>query len=284
MTMHNLLRLASLAALLAVLCGCPLSSDTSAPDVQGTWDATLTYSDGSQVSAIAAILAGGPGFIYTDKGDFYGLSPLKDERTLDGSMLHNTNQRIACSGCGDSSALVGTAYSDELVMDATVTDPGTAGPPPQTGIRMTRSQPLTDQQSLELSQLTLNGTTVPSGQWQGYYLPSNTAISLSMNSTGFFTGTDGFGCALSGHIVIDNSAMVTAGESSRDQNVFEVALKGALSIDGTCDADLTGVGYYSGTGTGPFKGVPGTYFFMGVYSSPLNTVTTTGYMLEFKLP
>lgn len=279
-----------LVASLSLLVGCPkLGDGGGAPDVQGTWTSAFS---GSAVPLTAAIIAGGPGFIYSADGNLYAIAGLQSSNPLAGQMLHLDQlpgiQACAMGAdCTDRFALYGTGYQDLLVLSARAS-PGLPEIPDPNGPQLlsfdlTRTQPYS-------GPLITPGGPFPasSTQWQGYYLPSGLAVVLDVKAGGAFTGTDAPGCALSGGIQQVSAPIVSGGIAS-DVNLFRITLNGALGFEsGKCGVDLTGVGYLSFTGTGPFKGVPGTYFYLGVYNPDafgevLQVDFDTGYMAVFKV-
>jgi hypothetical protein len=285
--MRHTLRLSLLAALTVFLAGCPGFGDGGAPDVQGTWTGSFS---GSTVPLTGAIIAGGPGFIYSPAGDLYAITGLRSSNPLAGGMLRLNHLPEACAQgavCTNRFALYGTGYQDLLVLSARaysglpeIPDPNG---PQVLGFDLTRTEPYS-------GPLVTSGLPFPmsSGQWQGYYLPSGLSVVLDVKAGGAFTGNDAPGCSLSGDIQQVATPIVSAGISSR-QNLFRVTFDGPLGFEShNCGVDLTGVGYLSSTGAGPFKGVPGTYFYMGVYDPDafgevLQLDFDTGYLAVFKV-
>jgi hypothetical protein len=289
--MGNSLRVLILAVLTALLTGCPkLGDGGGAPDVLGTWTGTFS---GSAVSITGAIIAGGPGFIYGADGNLYAITGLQSRNPLAGGMFH-LNQPLSVGACAMGAdctnrfALYGTGYQDGLVLSAR-DSPGLPEIPDPNGRQLlgfdlTRTEPYS-------GPLIFPGVPFPmsSGQWQGYYLPSGLSVVLDVKAGGAFTGTDAYGCTLSGAAEELGNFVISSFTHASSQNLFKVTVKGALGFESRkCGVSLTGVGYLSSTGTGPFKGVPGTYFYMGVYNPDafgevLQLDFDTGYMAVFKV-
>lgn len=258
---------------LALLAGCP---DSSAPDVQGTWEVAVTQQSGNSVSAIAAVLAGGPGFMYTEDGDIYFFAtPLTDQRSVSGDLLHFdlADCEPAPSLCfAEPDTYAGTAYGDHIGLSLTrplVTD-GTGPTTASSTAELNRSDPLSGVVIGRLQDLDT--------QWQGYYLPSNTAVTVTNEGDGAITGSDGFGCSFTGSIDAAGGATTQGNSTQTTEGLDKVTLAGVYDkFHRRCDATVTGAGYFSATGIGPFKGVPGLYFLTGV------GLDLNGYMLEFKV-
>jgi hypothetical protein len=275
--------------LLAFLSGCPGLGNGGPPDVQGTW--TGAFSGSAPDSLTGAILAGGPGFIYSADGNLYAITGLQSRNPLAGQMLRLNQlpgiQTCAMGAdCTDRFALYGTGYQDLLVLSARAS-PGLPEIPDPNGPQLlsfdlTRIEPYDGSLGNPFDVSVFHG-----GQWQGYYLPSGTAVAIDESHGGIFTGTDAFGCKLSG--TLDELASGGVLSPITFQNLFKVTFNGALGFESRkCGVNLTGVGYLSSTGAGPFKGVPGTYFYMGVYDSDafgevLQLDFNTGYMAVFKV-
>ena len=271
--MDRRLRLLSFAALLVFLTGCPLSSDLIAPDVQGIWDVTFTSAGGKVQSGTAAVIEGGPAFIFTDDGNVYGFAtPLKDEHSVDGGLVKYTPQCVATACHLEALGFAGSAYGDHIVLtlDAPVACPGgcTVKTTPAGKFALDRSSPMF-QPIFQVGQT--------DAVWQGNYLPTTRSITLT-NKAGSLTGTDGFGCAVSMSVDQLGNQAISSQVHAQAIDLAKVTLKDAFDpLTGTCIETLTGVGYYSSIGTGPFVHKPGAYFFAGIYGSD------TGLMLEFKV-
>jgi hypothetical protein len=269
------------ALLLATLAACNGSGDGgSSPQVQGTWSGTLTYSSsGQQVSAVAAVIQDGPAVIYSEDGQMFVVSQLDDEQPI-GGITAAFDQRPNEFDSNELGEFTGTADHDQLQMSAVklgpiCIDPGPCNRPPQPQwftAQLDRDQPYS------LSPDTFGA--FGSGHWDGFVLHTNIATSLDFTAGGAWSGTDLHGCAWSGHI---------KQLGTEPQNLFKVTAQGGFdSIDSKCDATFTGVGYLSSTGTGPYQGMAGTYFFMDMVTwgpfNPNNFYNTlSGLMYEFKV-
>ena len=106
------------------------------------------------------------------------------------------------------------------------------------------------------------------GQWQGEYLNFKLSVDIVVAADGSFSGSDAFGCPVTGSI-----KLIQAGK-----NLFSVSVKDAYSFNYmNCSDTLTGLGYLSSTGSGQFKDVAGVYMILG-YSDGLDA-----YVAEFKV-
>lgn len=283
--MKNAVRFLLLVPAFAALTGCPGLGNGGPPEVQGIWSGTLTSgAGGAPVPVTAAFIAGGNAFMYVSDGELFAVSGLESQKSVSGAMLHLNRGPVSCvavpSPCDLRFAFTGTAYSDLLVLSAWDSPglpelPNTSGPQ-AFAVQLMRSNPYPTPPAPPFPDA--------DAQWQGYYLPSGLTITLDVKTGGVFTGTDTFGCTLSGGLQeVGSQAQATT------RNLFEVTFNGAFGFESRkCGVSLTGVGYLSSTGTGPFEGVPGTYFYMGVYNPDgfgevLPSDFDTGYMVELKV-
>ncbi len=94
------------------------------------------------------------------------------------------------------------------------------------------------------------------GIWQGYYWGSgSTSVVLTVNADGSFSGSDGYGCTITGHIsLVSGSDLVkTAATSSRNS---------------TCVGKVSGLGFADTEDlSGLFGGASGTYLYVGLSNS-----------------
>src|SRR5690242_4069274 len=202
--MHRSLHLFGFAALLALLAGFPYSSAPGAATIPGTWTGTITRSDGTRSPVLAGIFETRPGFVYVigakpdSQTQFLALDPTA-------SMRHTSTSAVGIDlaappncpapGCLSPLSLEGTAYADSMTLAAI--DPclsaGVPGCQPHEGfgLELTRDQPYT-------GNMPVIDAPAPfpqqAGQWQGYYLTTGLAVSLTVKAGGAFTGTDAYGC------------------------------------------------------------------------------------------
>jgi hypothetical protein len=288
--MDRCLRLVGLIALLSLLAGCPYSSDPGPADIQGTWTGTLIQHDGEQFPVVAAFIEDGAAFVYVPSTKarvaFLAFDPMRSRSQFSTEAINIPSDNCPDSPehCLSAYGFVGSAYSDRMVLnvvDPCVTNSTLSCQPQQTfGLVLSRDQPYTG--VLPAGAVPLPGTP---GQWQGVYLNTDAAVVLDVSAGGSFTGTDAYGCALSGAVrQLGVDEAIGGSSHSGPQNLFAVTLDGAYQPElAKCAGQLHGVGYLSSTGTGPFKDVPGTYFFMGVYGRQIVPAPNLAYMVELKV-
>ncbi|MHB8425424.1 MAG: hypothetical protein ACYDB9_09780 [Gammaproteobacteria bacterium] len=119
---------------------------------------------------------------------------------------------------------------------------------------------------LNYEPLSLSRITVSAGSYQGFYWGNggNTAIAITVNPNDTFSGTDGFGCQISGTMT-----------PIPGFNLFTVTA--SLTGQAVCAGSVSGLGF-AGTDdlTGQFGGVQGVYFYIGASNAQ------AGLAAEFK--
>lgn len=286
--MDRSLRLLGFTALLAFLAGCPYSSDRGPADIQGTWTGTLIQHDGEQFPVVAAFIENGTAFVYVPSSKarvaFLAFDPMRSRSQISAQALNipSDNCPNSAERCLSAYGFTGSAYADRIVLNAVdpcVTNSTLSCQPNQTfGLVLSRDRPYSGPLAI--------GFPDKPAQWRGYYLNGDTSVVLDLQPFGAFTGADAYGCSLSGSLqmVGFDAAISSTRPSDAPRNLFAVTLDGAYQPElGKCAGKLRGVGYLSSIGTGPFKDVPGTYFFMGVYGRQIVPAPSLAYMAEFKI-
>ena len=267
--MKKIIRLICLIPLLATLTACPVNPLTS--KVQGDWSGTVTVSSTGQVVNVTGVIEkNGAAFLYAGNGEFFALSPLADTTAETGTLSQIELTGNSCSApnpCGVIGVYTfnGTANGNSLSLTATEVDvyPGGSviNPPPVLTFSLTRATPY-------------SGTAqLPVGAFQGYYLPGNLAVGITVAADGSFTGSDAFGCSLSGSL-----------KQVGADNLFDVSVQGAYSTSGSCSGSYSGLAYLSDTGSGDYKGVAGSYLYMFEFSgSPKLYSNVSVFISELKV-
>jgi len=251
---HGLL--IALAMLLLTACGGGGSSSSSnvptTADVQETWSGTYSVTGGpGNVPIMAAIEQGGYGFFFDPSGVIYVLPSLSGSTTLSGTITAyapagstfpngQTQEQFALTGTASSSLLSGT-FSGNGETGAFSLTPWVY-PAPASVI-------------------------FSPGPLPGFYggPGAAAAVDLTMNANGTFSGSDAFGCTITGSIA-----------SSNIFNIFNVSLS---SVGAGCAGNLSGLGFLSNTDVFSSFGVGSfTAFYMGVSNG------TNGFIAEFDLP
>lgn len=240
------------------LCGCGSGggggSITLSPPkpVQGIYFGQYTIAGAaSPVNVYGAIKSGGTAYFADSYGNLYVLPTITNTGDFSGSMTAYAplGQTFPNGQSVTTFQVNGNTSSDGVFVSGSFSQPGESG---------------TFQ--LNYEPLTVSRITVPSGNYQGFYWGNggNTAISLTLNVNDTFSGTDGFGCNISGVITpIQGTNLYTVSADSTGQPV--------------CAGKVTGLGF-AGTDdlTGQFGGVNGVYFYMGTSNA------IAGFAAEFK--
>lgn len=267
--MPKMIRLTGLIPLLIVLTACPVLP--VATNVQGDWAGTLTDSaTGKSINVSGVIEENGAAFLYASDGEFFALSPLVDTSAESGTLSQIELSGNGCSApnpCGVIGVygFSGTASATAINLTATESDvyPGgtVINPPPVLSISLMRAAPY-------------SGTAqLPSGALQGYYLPGNLSVGITVNPDGSFAGSDAFGCSLSGTL-----------KQIGTDNLFKVSVQGAYSTSGSCNGSYSGLAYLSDTGSGDYSGVSGSYLYMFEFSgSPTLNSSIGVFVTELKV-
>lgn len=282
-----------LCLLLAFLTACN-DGDSGPAQVTGTWTGTLTNaSTGTQFPVVAAMIEGGPAIVYdAQQGVMYAISPLKDDRHIDGIMHEFPQDPLNAYGLSPAYQIIGAAYPDLMLMSGVpigLTYCGLCAPyqaPTQAfAIRLTPYAPL---EPFYAKSPLINPNMA--GHWDGFLLNANSAIALDVTATGAWSGTDLRGCAWSGTFDQVGGGTVPVSGQPNLKNLFMVTAQGGFdALDNKCDGNYTGVGYLSSTGSGPYQGLPGLYFYMGIIGFPFLSPTSdvdwslSGLMYEFKV-
>lgn len=215
-------------------------------DIQGTWSGTYNISGGTANPVTAEIAQRGYGFFYDNTGVVYVLP------TLDGGPV--------LSGTLTAYAPVGYTFQNGQTMEqfsvtgsvSNTTISGTFSGNGETG-------------SFSLTATTsFTGTpSIIAGQWQGYYAgTSSSAVDITMNADGSFSGSDAFGCTITGIMTQIQSA-----------NLFQVT---ADSSGNGCAGPLSGLAFESTSDYfNLFGGASGTYYYVGVSN------TSNAFVAEF---
>lgn len=224
-------------------------------NVEGTWIGyyTVTGTPGN-TSVTAVIQANGSAFFYDSNGVVYVLPKLTGSTTLTGTIT--------------GYAPFGFTFGDGKTQDNYVLA-GAASDTVISGTFGGNSNGVTG--SFYLTPFTAyNQTpTIVSGFWNGFYVGSSAAgVSLTVQPSGTFVGTDGNGCNLSGSLT-----QVQSGE-----NLFTVSVDSTGSSS-SCYGHLTGLAFESNHDySGAFGGTLGTYYYAGVSN------TSGAFVAELKAP
>ncbi|MDE2023822.1 MAG: hypothetical protein KGL00_09780 [Gammaproteobacteria bacterium] len=245
-----------LIVLLGFFSGCGNGGSSAPPPppipVQGIYYGQYTVTGAaSPVDVYGAIDSGGFAYFADEYGTLYVLPTITDTGTLGGTMT-----AYASAGQTFSNGQSVTTFQ----VNASISSDGVfvSGEFSQTGETGTFQ--------LNYEPLTISNVTASAGVYQGFYWGNggNTAITLTLSPNNTFSGTDGFGCQISGAITpIPGYNLFTVTADSTGQAV--------------CAGNVSGLGF-AGTDdlTGQFGGVPGVYFYVGAANAK------AGFTAEFK--
>lgn len=244
---------------LALLPGCGGGSNSSSPapepppvPVQGIYFGQYTVSGAaSPVNVYGAVESGGFTYFADSYGALYVLPGITNTGNFSGTMTAYApaGQTFADGQSVTTFQVTGNTSSNGVFVSGTFSQAGESG---------------TFQ--LNYEPLSISRITVAAGSYQGFYWGNggNTAISVTVNVDNTFSGTDGFGCTISGAIApIPGFNLFTVTADSTGQPVCAGKLSG-LGFAGTADL------------TGQFGGVQGVYFYIGAANA------NAGFAAEFK--
>lgn len=220
--------------------------------VQGIYFGQYTVSGASSpVNVYGAIDSGGFAYFTDEYGVLYVLPAITDTGSLSGTMTAYApaGQTFSTGQSITTFQVSANTSSDGVFINGSFSQTGESG---------------TFQ--LNYEPLTISNVTASAGTYQGFYWGNggNTAISLTLNPNNTFSGTDGFGCHISGAITpIPGYNLFTVTADSTGQPVCAGSVSG-LGFAGTTDL------------TGQFGGVQGVYFYVGASN------TSAGFTAEFK--
>jgi hypothetical protein len=219
-------------------------------DIQSTWSGSYSISgEPADVPVTAVIAQSGYGFFYDSNGDVYVLP------TLDGGPI--------LSGTLTAYAPKGTTFPDGKATEqfqvtgsvSNTTISGTFSGNGETG-------------SFSLATFTsFTGTpSIIAGQWQGYYVgTTSSAVDITMNTNGSFTGSDADGCTISGSLTEIQST-----------NIFQVSVN---SVGAGCAGQLSGLAFESSSDyNNLFGGAMGTYYYVG--ASNANSAFVAAFLVQ----
>lgn len=240
-----------LSTLVLTACGGGSSSNNSptTADVQGTWSGTYSISGGSSnVPVTSVIEQGGYGFFLDDQGVIYVLPSLTGSTTLSGTVT--------------AYAPAGTTFQNGLTQEQ-FSLTGTASSISISGTFSGNGE--TGTFSLAPYSPYAGSPSIVAGQWQGYYSGAgSSAVDITVNSNGTFSGNDATGCAINGSL-----------SQVSGNNLFNVS---ATSTGNGCAGNLNGLGFESSTDYfGLFGGAAGTYFYVGASNA------NSAFVAEFKI-
>lgn len=225
--------------------------------VEGIWTGSYSITGGSTSSVTGAIAQSGYGFFYDSNGFLYTLPMLTGSTTFSGTLtgyapagqtFQNGQTTVSFNVTGTASGQGGAGTS----IQGTFSTTGESG-----SFTLAPYAPFTGTASL----------AGLAGQWNGFYVGTgSTSVTITINSSGTFTGNDGYGCTISGTLTQVQTGM----------NLYSVAA--TSSGQAVCVGSLSGLGYESSTDAGGlFGGAAGTYFYVGASNA------TSAFAAEFKL-
>ena len=220
--------------------------------VQGIYYGQYTVTGAaSPVDVYGAVDSGGFAYFTDEYGALYVLPTIKDTGTVSGIMTAYAppGQTFSNGESVTTFQVNATAGASGVFITGGFSQPGESG-----------------SFQLNYEPLTISNVTAAAGAYQGFYWGNggNTAISLTLNPDNTFTGTDGFGCQISGAIT-----------PIPGYNLFTVSADS--TVQAVCAGNVSGLGF-AGTDdlTGQFGGVPGVYFYVGAANAK------AGFTAEFK--
>lgn len=236
------LTLSAMGAVLAA-CNAGQSNDSSVP-VQGNWSGTYT-AQGSQASfpVFALVQQDGSAYLFDTRGIVYRLPSFTGTRKTTGSVT-------AYPAKGYTFADGSTAK--QLNMDATAS--GTALSMDFSGDSAAAQDQQGQAQLLALETYS-SRPSVQSGQWMGYYIsPSPVSLALDVAADGSFTGSNAYGCSLTGRLE----------QLAADSTLFSVSLE-SRGPSPACEGAMTGLAHESDDDSfGYFQQAAGTYYYLCV--------------------
>jgi len=242
-----------LVTTLALLAGCGGggggSSSSSPPPaamipVQGVYFGSYTISGTAVTTTVyGAIQSGGYGYFADTQGVTYVLSSLTDSGSYSGTLTaYAPPGQVFPTGASMASFSVSGIASDNGSYVTSVSGNFTGSG--ETGSFTINYQPITSN-TIVLSAL--------AGSYSGYYWgSSSTSIALTVNANGSFSGSDGYGCQISGTLTpVPGYDLVQVAATSTGQAV--------------CAGALAGLGFVSTQDlSGQFSHAVGTYVYVGV--------------------
>lgn len=228
------------------------SSPPSPLPVQGIYYGSYTVNGApTPVNVYGAIDSGGFAYFADSPGNLYVLPTIMDTGSLSGTMTAYAppGQTFPTGQSVTTFDVIGNTSANGVFVTGTFSQPGESG---------------TFQ--LNYEPLSISRITVSVGSYQGFYWGNggNTAIAITVNLNNTFSGSDGFGCQISGTMT-----------PVPGFNLFTVTAN--LTGQAICAGSVSGLGF-AGTEdlTGQFGGVPGVYFYIGVSNA------NAGFAAEFK--
>jgi hypothetical protein len=239
--MKSLKTLVLLAVTVLVGCGGGGSGSSSSNtnpvtyDIQGTWSGTYTINGGpANVPVTAEIAQSGIGFFYDNSGVVYVLPTLDGGPVLSGTLIAYAPAGYTFQNGQTTEKFSVTGSVSNTTISGTFSGNGETG-------------------SFSLATFTsFTGTpSIIAGQWQGYYAgTSSSAVDITMNADGSFSGSDAYGCTITGTMTQIQSA-----------NLFTVT---ADSSGNGCAGPLSGLAFESTADDfNLFGGASGTYYYVG---------------------
>ncbi len=225
--------------------------------VQGVYFGSYTINGTSGSTPVyGAIQSGGYGYFANTQGVTYVLSSLTDSGTYSGTLTAYAppGQTFPSGQNMANFSVSGTATDNGSYVTAVSGSFTGSG---ESGSFTINYQPITTN-ALSLSAL--------AGSYSGYYWGSgSTSIALTVNASGSFSGSDGYGCQLSGTLTpVPGYDLVQVTASSTGQPVCAGALSG-LGFESTQDL------------SGQFSHAAGTYVYVGASNAK------AGFAAELKL-
>lgn len=254
----------------AALCACGggggSSSSTPTPIltvIPGPWSGTYSLNNGSSINVSGAISAGGFGFFADSHGNVFMLQSVPNTSPFTSVMIGTAPSGQNLTGSSNTvifqvkGTFSSTATATSMQASLTSFDPSTGLSTGTNGqFSLNTSSPYSGSVSLAGIQ----------GQWDGYYLgKSSTAVTLTFQANGVFSGNDANGCNVSGSVV----------QQAPQFNLFYVNYTASGS---GCPGVMNGLGYLgSSDSSGSFSQASGTYLYLGLFG--LNVA----YSAELKL-
>ena len=234
------------------------SSTPPAPiPVQGVYFGTYSINGTPGSTPVyGAIQSGGYGYFADTQGVSYVLSSLTDSGSYSGTLTaYAPPGQTFPTGSSTASFSVSGGASDNGSYVTAVSGSFTGSG--ESGSFTINYQPIT------INALSLNALA---GSYSGYYWGSgSTSIALTVNASGSFSGSDGYGCQLSGTLTpVPGYDLVQVTASSTGQPVCAGALSG-LGFESTQDL------------SGQFSHAAGTYVYVGASNAK------AGFAAELKL-
>ncbi len=231
----------SAACCVVAACGAGQSDDTTA-SVQGNWSGNYTAAHTqSSIPVFALIQQDGPAYLYDGTGVTYVLPSF-------GGTTDQSGQVTAYPSKGYTFADGSTSMP--LAMDAQTTNGRMAI---QLSAAPTEAQAQSGQAQLFQLETWYGTPSAATGQWAGFYLsPTPTALALTVDAGGNFTGTDAYGCRLQGRLT----------QLADQGSLFSLTLQSS-GLSSACSGSMTGLVHESAYDSfGFFQGAAGNYYYL----------------------